>query len=433
MGIKAKTKARMLVYGWVVCILAAFFYCYEYLLRIEPSVMVRELMHNFSITATGVGVLSAMYYYAYTPLQAIVGITTDYYGPRRVLTIAILSCTLGSLIFGLPHHVFYLAAIGRLLIGVGSAFAFVGVLKLAAMWLPHRHFALFVGITTALGMLGAMFGDVELSWLVGHYPWRYILMYSALAGAILAPLFFLVVKDKPEQRMHGHPDYKFRHLVKEFFVILKMRNIIIAGVIGCCMYLSLSAFGEIWGVLFLRKVSHLDKVKAASLNAMVFFGWLVGGPLHGFISDKIKSRRLPLIIGSFLGCIAFSVILWKPELPPTVLGVLLFSFGFFSSVQVLCFAIARDMTNINLAAMAIGIINLLVMISGVIFQPLIGHLLDVYWQGQMQAGVRVYSVASYRHALIVIPVMMLLATVLAVILPKVYNIRTELNSGTYHG
>jgi len=86
--------------GWLICILGAVFYCYEYLLRIEPSVMVLPLEHYFHISAKGLGILSGLYYMAYTPMQLVVGVVTDMFGPRRVLTVAVLICAAGSFVFG---------------------------------------------------------------------------------------------------------------------------------------------------------------------------------------------------------------------------------------------------------------------------------------------------------------------------------------------
>jgi hypothetical protein len=53
--------------GWFICGLGAIYYCYEYLLRVTPSVMEDPLRAHFHLTATGFGFLSAFYYYAYVP------------------------------------------------------------------------------------------------------------------------------------------------------------------------------------------------------------------------------------------------------------------------------------------------------------------------------------------------------------------------------
>ena len=122
---------------------------------ISPSVMKPELMSTFHLGAAGFGTLSDFYFYAYTPMQLIVGILIDRFPIRRTLVIAVLMCTAGSLLISVSD-LFWLAAVGRVLQGLGSAFAFVSALKLAATWLPVSHFA-FVAGSLALGFL-------ELDW-----------------------------------------------------------------------------------------------------------------------------------------------------------------------------------------------------------------------------------------------------------------------------
>ena len=130
--------------GWLVCSLAALYYCYEYLLRVTPSVMEGPLREHFGLSAAGFGFLSAFYYYAYVPLQVPVGVLLDRYGPRVLLTTACLICVIGTFLFA-GTSVFWIAAVGRFLVGFGSAFAFVGVLKLATIWLPEDKLAMVAG------------------------------------------------------------------------------------------------------------------------------------------------------------------------------------------------------------------------------------------------------------------------------------------------
>jgi MFS family permease len=412
-----KRSAKVVAYGWFVCSLAAIFYCYEFLLRIEPSVMVPELMRYFHISVAGLGIVSAMYYYAYTPLQAVVGIITDYFGPRKILTVAIGFCAIGSLIFGITQHLYW-AAFGRLLIGVGSAFAFIGVLKLAAMWLPRNRFALFAGITTALGMVGAMIGDVQMSWAVGHYGWRRVILISAMIGAILIPIFLLFVHEAKQEK---HKALSFKEILQGFLRVLCNRNIIYAGAIGCMLYMSLSVFAVMWGISFLQTVGHVSKVDAAALNSMVFAGWLVGAPASGWLSDFVCSRRYPLMVGSLASATCISLVLIWPEMSHILLSVLLFLFGLFASVEVICFAIGRDTTEVRLTATAMGMINLFIMLGGMVLQPSVGIVLQYVWGGHLQNGVQIYSALAYRSSLAIVPVGMILASLLAAIMQETYR------------
>lgn len=403
----------MAMYAWLVCGLAALFYCYEYLLRIEPSIMVVSLMKSFHIDAGGLGVLSAMYYYAYTPLQAVVGITTDHYGPKRVLTIAVMLCAVGSFTFGVTHNL-YIAGIGRFLIGAGSAFAFVGVLKLAAMWLPKNRFAIFAGVATSLGMLGAMFGDIGMSMAVRDLGWHSVVMCSAFIGVILIPIFLFFVHEKTARTKHKEAmSATLKQSIISFIKCFGNRQLLIAGTIGCMLYLSLSVIAEMWGIAFLQQAMHSTKVIASTYNAAIFAGWLIGAPLSGWLSDRFSTRKKLIIIGSLCAALTFSALLIWPEMNAVILYAVLLLFGIFSSVEILCFALARDNVPYRLTATAMGVVNMIIMFGGVIFQPLVGWILEKSWQGHMAQGVQVYTISDYRHALIIIPIAMLIAAMVA--------------------
>jgi hypothetical protein len=53
-GIKA------ILFPWLICFLGALFYCYEYALRIFPSLVAQPIAHFFNITAGGLGGLIAL-------------------------------------------------------------------------------------------------------------------------------------------------------------------------------------------------------------------------------------------------------------------------------------------------------------------------------------------------------------------------------------
>lgn len=56
---------------------------------------------------------------------------------------------------------------------------------------------------------------------------------------------------------------------------------------------------------------------------------------------------------------------------------------------------------------------MLCMMSGVIFQPLIGYILDLLWSGDTVGGIQILSVFDYRMALICIPIALILAALMA--------------------
>lgn len=423
---ESQVSRRSMILGWVICSLGAVFYCYEYLLRIEPSVMVPELMHKFHLSAEEFGFITSLYYLAYTPMQVIVGLLTDILGPRKTLTGAVLVCALGSLLFGSTDYI-WLAGTGRFLIGFGSAFAFVGVLKLAGIWLPRSRFALFAGLATALGMLGGMMGSVQLSNLVGSIGWQQTVFIGTILGFLLVPIIWLVVRDT-----HGDPE--FMEPLERVTLVEALRGVVsiagnlqmwYCGVIGLSLYMSLSVFAELWGVNFLQKTYGYTAQQASYANALVFGGWLVGAPFVGWFSDKLRSRRIPLMLGCICSGICFLAVLFLTPQSPWMVYLLMFLFGFFSSAEVVCFAIGRENCPFHMAGSAVSFVNMLVMFGGMVFSPLVGRLLDQNWTGHMLDGLRIYSSGNYRGALMMIPIGLLIGLILTFLMRESYGIGEE--------
>ena len=148
--------------AWSMVIICAIFYCYEYFLRISPGVMINQLMAYFHVEAREIGDIQQAYFYAYTPMQFVVGILVDRYRPKFLLPFAVLMCALGGYLTSATHMVWF-AEFGRFLQGFGSAFAFVGAMKIAAVWLPKNRFSFVAGCVTTLGFIGAMFGQVVMA------------------------------------------------------------------------------------------------------------------------------------------------------------------------------------------------------------------------------------------------------------------------------
>jgi len=414
--------------GWTICILAAVFYCYEYLLRIAPAAMVPELREAFQLDATAFGALISLYYLVYTPMQAVVGLAHDLYGPKRMLTLAVFTCVVGSLLFGLSTTT-ELAAVGRLLMGFGSAFAFVGAMKLAAVWLPGNRFAMFAGAITALGMIGGMFGNIFMAVFVEKISWQQTYFIGAASGLVLMLFVWLIVKDHPshvktQPQTGKHVKVSYRETFHGIYMMVKTPQMWIAGIVACGLYLSLSGFAELWGNSFVEKVYGFSVSDAATANSMVFFGWLIGAPLMGLLSDHFKRRRLPLILTAIAALIVSVLMLTWTQPTFYTACTLLFLFGLFTSAEVICFALGRENAAPELAGTAVAFVNLIVMAGGLIAQPLIGKLLDHYWSGELMAdGVRTYGSSDFQHAMVILPVGCVIALVCAFFL---HETKTEL-------
>jgi MFS family permease len=416
-------------YAWFVCALGAIFYSYEYLLRISPSVMEAQLQAHFGLNKTGFGFLSAFYYYAYVPMQIPVGILMDRYGPRRLLTLACLLCVVGTIIFASTYS-FWVAAFGRFLVGFGSAFAFVGVLKLATLWLPEDKLAMVSGLAAALGTLGAMLGDNLLGYLVSMVGWQDTVYYTAIAGLFIIAALWLGVKDHPNaEEISGTID-SFRQSLVDLKKILTNKQIWINGMYGCLVYLPTTVFAELWGIPYFEHGQKLTSGQADFANSLIFLGFTIGAPIMGFISDKLHRRKLPMLFGAVMSGIIMSIIIYMPGLDYQRIYGLVFLLGMMYSAQAIVFAVGRELSPGEAAGTAMATTNTIVMLGATFIQPLIGRLLDWSLQSRLphmnlsampEDAVRdMYSIGDYQFAMIIIPVGIFIAAILTFFLKETH-------------
>ncbi len=404
------------VLAWVICLLAALFYCYEYLLRISPNVMVPELMKAFNVpTADGVAALVGYYYYAYTPMQIPVGLLLDKYGPRRILTLATLCCAIGAVFFATTSS-YAVAAIARFFIGFGSAFAFVGVLKVATIWLPPNRFAFISGFTTALGMLGGMFGNWSMNKMVATMGWDGTLSYFGWFGFVVVPIMWLLIRDVPNFKSKSiqRVETTFKQLGTDFITLCKNPQIWINGLIGGFIMMPTMVFAELWGGEYVQQVYGIDKDMAIQLVTMILLGWAIGGPIAGMISDKMNNRRMPLVIGALLGALLTSLFICLQITSIWMIGGLLFLLGAFSSVENICFAVSKEISAPQVAGSAIATTNFIVVLVGMIFQRAASKLIDFFWTGAINPdGTPLYTPEVFQYTMLIMPVGLVIAALMA--------------------
>ncbi len=413
-------EASIAPVAFIMCIMGAVFYCYEYYLRVAPSVIQPELMTTFGISQAGLGTLIAYYYLAYVPLQIPVGLMMDYWGPRRVLTFACMLCAIGTYLFAFTDAI-WMAKAGRFMVGFGSAFAYVGVLKIANLWLPRRYFAMVAGFCTALGMLGAISGGVLMAKFVGLTGWQHALSSAALLGLILACALWAVIRDNSDREITtlGRASHRGKTIWMELLEVVKSKQLWINGLIGCLTFLPLTAFAEFWAVSYLEQIG-LSKDAAALGASMVFLGFAIGGPIWGRISDQIKSRRTPLMLGS-VSAAAIALIIINSQITHIyALYFLQFLLGFLASAQILVFAVGEDTCRPGMSATTVSFTNFVVMLGGMALQPLVGIFLDRF-QTITASGEVLIATQDFKRALLIMPIGLVGAGILSLVLKESYN------------
>ncbi|MCX7338131.1 MAG: MFS transporter [Alphaproteobacteria bacterium] len=411
---------------------AWIFYLYEYILRVSPSVMTNELMTDFDVTSTSLGVLASFYYLAYVPLQIPCGLIVDRLGARKVITFSSFLCILGCILFS-GSETLMMAKAGRFLIGAGSACAYLSCAKIGAEWFHSDKFAVVAGMTMMMGTFGGISGGRPFAILLNHYGWRQSMLIAAAVGCCIALAAWLIIRDHPDSPSENRrkKSTSIDHasngsLFGGLRLIASNPQNWLIGLYGCMMYLPLSAFAELWGVPFLMQVYDINNEIASTGTFMVFLGMALGCPLGAWLSNRFKSR-IKIMSWSALGTLfVFCIVFYVPNIPWDSMLCLLFVGGLISGGQILYFAAAKEISPDNISGTTIGFTNFLVMISGFVFQPLVGRLLDLAWDGQMSIdGSPEYNISTYKIAFTAISIGLFVGWIIVQFVKETYNHTVE--------
>ncbi len=389
--------------AWFIWGLGALFYLAGFFQRVAPGVMTRELMQDFNISASGLGHLSALYFYSYVAMQIPTGILADTLGPRKLLTTGCIVAGSGTLLFSISPG-FIGAGLGRLLIGGSVAVAFVGLLKLSASWFPKNLYAFVAGNALSIGLIGAITAGPPLRYLVDIFDWRSVIFITGLMTLVLGSLIWFAVRDSPQEK--GYPgidrgippseSLSFNGILRNLFKVFKYRNtvllfIIPGGIVGCIL-----TFSGLWGVPYLISHHNLSPGTAATLTSCLLIGWAMGAPVFGWASDRSGKRKPIYILGAMVVTTGWLFILFMENLSLLPLTAALWITGFFSGCMIISFAFVMESVPRSLSGTVSGLTNMGVMMGPMLLQPVVGKILDHYWTGGLVNGVRTYSLQAYE-------------------------------------
>lgn len=387
------------------------FFALQFILRLWPGLMMQEIMAQFSIDAASFGLLAAFYYYGYAGMQIPMALLLERFGPRTIVFAFALLCGAGALLFTTTNN-FYLALLSRLLIGAGSAVGFLGISKVVSEWFASAHYSKMIGFSFSVGLLGAIYGGKPLTHLIAAYGGQYVGVLLALCSMFIGFLAFLVLRSPKQLKT---PPANTNNLAQFSFLfsswklwLLAFANLLMVG--------ALEGFADVWGVPYLTTTYGFAKSDAALLISFIFIGMLFGGPLLAFFSKKLGNYAVIAMCGTGLA-LAFLLLLSNNISNWWLLCALFFSIGLMCCYQVIVFAAGATLVSYQQLGVTIAFLNCINMFGGSFFHTLIGKIMDLYWLGSFaENGLKQYSINSYQHALMLIPLCALLGTALIYLL-----------------
>ncbi|WP_081776918.1 MFS transporter [Legionella cherrii] len=390
----------------IIWLVSVFFLLFQFFLQLSSGIIIGAIMHEQQLSAFTVGLLSSAFYYVYTTMQIPVGLLFDRYNTRTLLSLNALLCALGCFLFSTGYNLFILF-LGRLIIGGGSSFAFVGMTRVLRQHYPLKQYAFMIGLTETLGFTVTVISMIGMGSQITHISWHYFLAGAGVIGLLIA---FLCANFIPSNKpvITNHHQYK-----KHLLLMLKNKLVWINGLFVGLEFSVITVFAAMWAVPFLQLKLDCSIETASILTSMILLGAGLSCPLYGWLSIHLTKRKPLIHISCLSTAILFILTLYLPIHNIFLTGILLFAIGLCCGAYMLAFTIANELAPEESLSACTGFTNTLAMASAPLLQPLVGYLLD-YSKGTTNLHV----LADYQLTLLIIPAALVIASALSQFLPE---------------
>ena len=240
--------------------------------------------------------------------------------------------------------------------------------------------------------------------------WSTFWVGMGVAGVVISVLLYAAL---PDSASAARPEGDWlRGASRAFGIVFRNPQSTLCGVIAGLLFIPTTIFDMVWGVRYLQDARGLDYATAVLGSAAVPFGWIVGCPLLGAISDRIGRRR-PVIVGGALVLLACLVwILYGPAqvLPPYVLAL---TTGVASGAAMLPYTVIKEANPAEVSGTATGVVNFINFTLSALLGPVFARLLI-----GASGGVTPMTLTHYQDAFEPLIYGVILAIVLTMLLEE---------------
>lgn len=371
-------------YRWVVFGTALLAYFLIVTQRTAPGLITDQLMIDFNISASIIGLMSSIQFLAYAGFQIPAGLLSDRFGPNHFLIIGTLITGLGSLIYSLAPNE-YVMIFSRFLVGTGDATIFVNLVLILNQWFKANEFVRLIGLISLVAGLGSLAATVPFSIWISFSGWRTTFLSIGIILVVTSYLLYTVLVSKPRKIFKNDSEGKKRSVSDRESVWAILRRMFSTrqawaaflchfGLVGTYI-----GFIGSWGVPFGIHALGLSLSEASQLIMYGLFGAMIGGPFIGWVTSRVNSIKTIYTFIHIIVFISWIVLFLSGIKPPFfMVVVMLFVIGFGSGASSLTFAVVRESFPMKEVGVVTGFANMGGFLSAVILPIIFGYILDLY-------------------------------------------------------
>ncbi len=350
-------------------------YFLSYLYRVVNAVIAPDLVADFNINASELGLITSCYLIAFASFQLPLGVLLDRYSPKKVVALLLLFAGVGAFVFALSNTLFGLL-IGRALIGFGVSACLMGAFKAYVLWFPEDTWPRVNGFQMAAGGLGALAATVPVEFALKFTDWRVVFIALGIITFLIALVIFIVV---PEKKSFNKKKDRFLDQileVKKVFTSWKFWQIAPLTATSQAAFLSIQG---LWAGPWLKDVAKMERMEVATMLLWIAISMVIGFISLGIIAEHLSKAGIKILTSAVSGMCLFILIqfLIILEFVNWVIPLWIL-FGFFGSTGIIAYAALSQSFPKELSGRVTTAINLLVFIAAFAGQWAIGAIINLW-------------------------------------------------------
>jgi MFS family permease len=379
----AKPAARTPPYAWVVLLAVYLASLAAPLNQFKVPPVMPILRETFNLTYFSVGMLTSIFSIMGFILAIPAGFIVWRFGIKITGLTAVGAVIVGSGLGALSHSLGFLF-LGRFIEGAGMGLIMVAAPSAIALWFPAEKRGLPMGLWASCVGVGSILAMNLAPALVGSFGgpdpaerWRSV-WWAGAGFALMAFVLFGVLFRLPrlEELADAPAAQNSEERPTSLGKAMANRSLWLISLEFLCFNLVIIAFTSFYPD-FLNTVRNYSLANASFTTSLMMIVAIVSGPLSGYLSDRLGSRKMLIVVPFVLLAVFF-------VFPFTVAGWMITALIFVSGIvvgpiaPVSLAAVPEIMVVPKLAGIGLGVValgqNLGMFIGPALFGYLVGRM-----------------------------------------------------------
>lgn len=393
-------------------------YFLSYIFRVVNAVIAPDLIADFGLGPSDLGMLTSIYFISFAFFQLPLGVILDRFGPRRTEAILLLFAGAGALVFSRTETLAGLV-VGRALIGFGVSSCLMAALKAFTLWFPREKWPLINGLQMAAGGLGALTATSPVETVLQFTDWHGLFLLLMLLTFLAAAMVFLIVPERPPAG-HGESLHQQLRGIREVFTSIRFWRTAPLTTVTQAAFLSIQG---LWAGPWLSNVSGLDRPQTATILFAIAAAMVTGFIVMGGLAERLQRKGISLLSTAVTGICIFmgTQLVIITEAIPWIKPLWL-AFGFFGTASIITYTTLSQSFAIHLSGRVTTAVNLLVFVAAFIGQWAIGAIIGL-WPPTSAGG---FATAGFKAGFSLMLVLQVLALIWFLIASKRFQ-RNEIS------